>query len=437
MRAIYVRVSQDRTGLSTSTTDQLAECREFCVARGWDATEFVDHDVSASSVRKVRPQWSQMLKRLDDIEAIVCWSSDRLYRQPRDLEVLIDRAERGALTIFALHSSELDLSTPEGRAVARTLSAWNRAEVERLAARVRRKHASLASEGKFGGGPRPFGFTPDGMATVPEEATLIREAASAMLSGASLSSIAREWNKQGVRTPIGNPWRPSALRRVISSKRVAGLHPSTGKRAAWPAIVQRRVHLRIVDLLSDEARRTSPKNGRYLLTGLATCGLCEGNLSGRPQKDVRRYICRKTGRVHLAVDAERLESHVLEAAQEHIPPEPEVVVDPATLSAPILEALEQVDAALENWGRRSALGEVTEAEYRGARTALVERQAELEAQLADVQPDKPESLWPDVSLFTSENVRLWMESLVDRIVVGPAKVPGAGFDSKRIRIEWR
>src|SRR5680860_449082 len=198
MKVMYARVSQDRTGTSTSVPDQLREMRAFCQKRGWtDVVEFSDNDISAS-MGKPRPGWNKLLGSMEEITDLVCWNTDRLYRQPRDLERIITQAEKGALVVHSLHQGEVDLRTPEGRAIARTLVAWSLAEVEKLSARIKRKLRSLEAEGKHGGGPRRYGYAADGMTIVPEEAQVLRDAATALLRGATLKSIVRDLTARGI-----------------------------------------------------------------------------------------------------------------------------------------------------------------------------------------------------------------------------------------------
>jgi DNA invertase Pin-like site-specific DNA recombinase len=400
--------------------------------------EFTDNDVAASGT-KVRPAWTQMLRHLDELTDIICWASDRLYRRPVDLELLIAQAEVGALSIHALHTGMLELGTPDGRAVARITAALNKAEVERLGERVARKKASLIAEGKPTGGHRVFGYSRSGLEVVPEEAEVIRRGVSAFLSGASISSIVRDWNGQGFRTVHGYKWTPSGFKRLVTNKRLVGLHPSSGKKAVWPAILRRPDWDQVQRILSQpERQKFAAKGDRYLLSGLATCGVCGGSLSGRPSGDARLYICKATGKVHLGISAEKLEAHVLEVAQSHQDAKPPVVVaDPATLSEPVIAALEQVEAALEEWGRRVAIGDATEAEYRGARKALVEKQAALEAELEAAQPASLPTQWQELAEDLRLNTRVWLESLIETLVVQPAQHNGGRFDTSRIEVVFR
>jgi site-specific DNA recombinase len=121
-------------------------------------------------------------------------------------------------------------------------------------------------------------------------------------------------------------WHGSMIRRVLVSARIAGLREHHGEvitkdgepvKAAWPAIISREDHDRLVLLLQDESRR--PANyGRprvYPLAGLLRCGSCGGKLITYLQhKQGRGYGCRKDenpdceARVRIA--AEPLEAYV-------------------------------------------------------------------------------------------------------------------------------
>jgi hypothetical protein len=57
----------------------------------------------------------------------------------------------------------------------------------------------------------------------PAEQELIEEAATRVLRGESLRSIAMDWNKRGVKTVGGGTWQGSMIRRVLMSPRIAGL----------------------------------------------------------------------------------------------------------------------------------------------------------------------------------------------------------------------
>ena len=74
--AVYVRMSQDRTGADRGLERQEQDFRKLCDRLSWKVAEVCrDNDVSAYS-GKTRPDWERLLAdvRAGDIDAIVCTS---------------------------------------------------------------------------------------------------------------------------------------------------------------------------------------------------------------------------------------------------------------------------------------------------------------------------------------------------------------------------
>jgi site-specific DNA recombinase len=90
-----------------------------------------------------------------------------------------------------------------------------------------RRGAQRERRQEDGGGSRPFGYKiirhDLGEELEPAEKELIEEAASRVLRGESLRSIAMDWNERGVKAVGGGKWQGSMLRRVLMSPRIAGL----------------------------------------------------------------------------------------------------------------------------------------------------------------------------------------------------------------------
>ena len=83
---------------------------------------------------------------------IACWHVDRLTRAPRELEDVIDLADRHGVEL-ATCTGEIDLATPTGRLVARMLGAAARHESEHKAERQRRQARQAAEQGNVPPGP--------------------------------------------------------------------------------------------------------------------------------------------------------------------------------------------------------------------------------------------------------------------------------------------
>jgi len=148
-------------------------------------------------------------------------------------------------------------------------------------------------EGKpSGSGSRRFGYDPTGMIVVEEEAAQLREAVPGLLAGeTNLTRIAREWMNAGVVTPTGGRWAKTVLRRLLLRPRIAGLREHEGETypAVWEGIITAEEHTRLRALYSAPGRAVAR---RYMLAGIAHCGLCGTRLNARPNADDRRcYVC--------------------------------------------------------------------------------------------------------------------------------------------------
>src|SRR6266851_1067495 len=157
--AIYVRISQDRAGAGLGVARQEEDCRALCERKGWQvARVYEDNDVSAYS-RKPRPEWRQLLADISAgrIDAIVCWHVDRLTRSPRELEDVIDLHDTRGVNLATV-TGQMDLSTSQGRMVARMLGSAARHEAEHKAERQARERRQKALAGQpHSSGTRGYG----------------------------------------------------------------------------------------------------------------------------------------------------------------------------------------------------------------------------------------------------------------------------------------
>lgn len=183
---IYTRVSLDRTGEALAVARQEKECRALAKTLGLTVTHvYSDNDISATS-GKVRPDFEAMLKA--NPPAIIAWHQDRLLRLTRDLERVIALN----VPVYTVTAGTLDLTTPAGRAVARTVAAWSQYEGEQKATRQVAANVQRAANGVHNGRVG-YGYRREGSAMVlhDEEAATIREAVQGVLDGDSLRSICK------------------------------------------------------------------------------------------------------------------------------------------------------------------------------------------------------------------------------------------------------
>jgi DNA invertase Pin-like site-specific DNA recombinase len=457
--AIYVRISRDRGGQGLGVSRQESDCRAWCEAQGWQVREvFVDNDVSAYSGRR-RPAFERMVEGIKAglFDAIVVWHPDRLTRSAKELDSIIDLVEATGVALGTVTAGDYDLTTPEGRLVARIVGAVARKESEDKSRRIRRKHLELAEKGDGrGGGTRPFGFNADRLTINEPEAELIREAARRILAGESVRGVLRDWGQRGVATVTGAEWSPITFTRMLTRARTAGLRSHHGKvtaKAVWPGILTSDDHVKLVAVLTDPARRKSHQPTRYLLTGFVFCELCGARMVARPtQQRKRRYTCAKGpgyhGCGHTGIDAEGLERLVSEAVIEAIAgpglakamawTEADAVGDDAAEIA----ALEARQAELaELW----AAGEIGKIEWWAARDALEKRlettRTRIVAQQAPVAlnglPASAEELTELWDTLSFDRRRAIIGAVVEKLTIRPGHRGYNRFDASRVAFTWK
>ncbi len=242
---------------------------------------YVDNDVSAFSGR-VRPQFEALLA--SNPEAIVVWHADRLVRRTADLARVI----KLGCDVHAVTAGMMDLSTPTGRLHARMIVNFAEFESEHKGERQRAAGRQRAEQGRAWWGSRPFGFEMDGSHR-EGEATALRQAYKDVLAGASVASLARNFNAAGHVTAFGKPWGPASLRPMLLNPRNAGLRVYDDEvvgPASWEGIVPEETFRAAQRILTNPARGKGGQGpaAAALLTGVAFCGVC-----GSGVKQNRRY----------------------------------------------------------------------------------------------------------------------------------------------------
>lgn len=437
---IYARISLDRKD-GEGVARQLADCRTLAAERGWEVVgEYVDNDLSAFRAKR-RPEWDRLLEDLKagTVDALVAYHPDRTYRKASDLEALIDAVEATGAEVATVKAGDIDLATATGRMGARIVAAVSRHESERIGERVSRAKRERAAQGRPpGGGFRAFGWENDKITLVPTEAAALAAAASRVAAGGSYGREVAELNEQGFVTTGGRPWTTTALRRVLTSPRIAGLREYGGKivgPAAWPAIIDEDTW-RLLCVMSEGRRRGRNTSGRWLLSALIQCPKCDGTLYAHPPA----YGCHPSTRggcggasISIAAADGAVTSAVSDYLHDpHVPAWVGQGAKPVDLTAE-LAALEQKGVDL---ARRWALDEMTLEAYDAARAVLDRRMDALgevappSARVPDL--DRIRAAWEDGDTIDRRGVVQAL--LVVPIELKPGRMANPG---DRLAIQFR
>ena len=428
--------------------------------------------------RVLRPGWQQVLEDLGcgAANAVLAEDLDRVARDPRDIEDLIDavaacgghaRSLSGSLTLT-------DGGSSDQLAMARvmvTMAAKSSADTSR---RVTAGRERLAGK-SYQGGRRPYGFDLDPdtrldvvgdkakhrrkLIVVEAEAEVIRKAAADILDrGISLKAIARELRDGHVRTVTGTAWTASTLRDVLAKPAVAGIavhtatvkDPETGEvrkvtteyPGALPEILDPEIWGRLRDLFDGQKTGTSPAP-KWLLSGYATCGPCGAVVKCTGSANRRAYTCTAHGHVRrnaAAVDR-RIRALVVERmslpdADVVLLPPPRPGVDAGALRA---EA-KRLDAKAKRLTAMFTDDAITETQLTSSTKEIRARLAAITAQLAaSSKPDPiPEFRQgrPAAEVWDSMTVprrRAVVKTLMT-VTILPARRKGSAFDPDSLGI---
>lgn len=465
---IYTRISLDRTGEGLGVARQEQECRALAERLGMTIVQvYSDNDISATS-GKMRPGFEAMLDTHPP--AIIAWHQDRLLRLTRDLERVIALN----VPVYTVTAGTLDLTTPAGRAVARTVAAWSQYEGEQkatrqVAANVQRA-ASGVHQGRVG-----YGYRREESAVVlhDAEADTIRAAVKRVLDGESLRAVCKDLDAQQVPTPgRGAGWNTTTLKQLLLRPSLAGLTVHRGEvvgrsPANSPRVIDEDTHERLKAVLTDPLRRTSPagRAPKYLLGGIARCGRPTGALdeAGEPvecggvmvravgrktrqsngtKRQPPSYVCSECYRVRRKQDLVDALVEGIVVGRLQMPDAALLFIqgDPAALRE-ARDTIEALDARLANAADMFAIGDIDAAQLtritERLRADRVQAAAALDAALppsvpADLIGPKAGEVWGGLSMDVKRAV---LDALVTVTILPSGS--GKAFDPNLIRIEWR
>jgi site-specific DNA recombinase len=446
--AIYTRVSKDITLERLAVTRQLKDCLALAKRKGWRVLdeEFEDNDISAAGGKDRRAYLRlKALMEAGGVDVVVVYSADRLHRNPRELEDWIDLASATGINIHSATNGHIDLSNPDGRTMARVVTAFAAGEVEKTKMRLLRKHQELAEAGVWPG-QRCYGYTAEAQ-IVPEEAAVIREMAARVLHGEGLNAIARDLTNRGIPTFRGASWRAASIQNILKAPRIAGLRVHRGKVSAkgqWEGIVSEETSAMLRARFAP-GRSNGTRGGarKHLLTGLLVCSKCGTGMvkcvNGRSKKE--SYRCPKSEGAAACggttIVAAETEAWLAEAAFEF---QDARVVGQTEATSEWLEQTGALDARLEEIMGDYAIGMIPRAEWESARAAVERAKAALPVPIV-----RPRELTTGAmlragwhSMATSVRRAVLDDIFVKVVVVPRRQVRGPeSFDSGRLIPEWR
>lgn len=450
--AIYTRISEDRSGDASGVRRQREDCEMLAAERGLDIVA-VFEDNSRSAMKGRRPQYQEMLGavRAGEIDAVLVWAVDRLYRRLSDLQDLTRALKVHEVPVFACKSGDFDLATADGRLTANIHGSVAQHSSEKKGERVSRQLEQRVRAGKYPGGVRRFGFTDRApLALVPAEADAIAWGYRHILETANVKAVMREWNRRGLTGVHGHAFSVVTVRDILIRPMNAGLASLKGEILGRsddiPAIVDEDLYYAVHAILTDPSRGTGRgAPATSLLSGLLWCSMCGGRCNAAQRyyrkTTVESYKCKpghcvSRSRVKLDDWVTELVLRRIDRQRDGLSPCTSSTVDPALREAEDLrikldelEALlvsGDLDAADYARGTRGVRVRLADAERRIAVTAGRRATAALVGAGSDVF-----ATWAGL---TVDERRVLLVEHVERITLDRG-TPGY-FETVGIKIDW-
>jgi len=325
LAACYIRVSTDeQTEQGISIPAQKSRLLAYCQARGWEIYGFyIDDGYSGKDLD--RPAMQRLIgdAAAKKFNTALVLKLDRLSRRQKDvLYLLEDIFEPGGVGFKSVTES-FDTTTPFGKAALGMMAVFAQLERETIVERVRMAKKESARQGRFMGGPAPFGYRCNFGAKKLEideiQAQEVRWIYDRCLSGKTgYGYIAEELERRGVPGPRDARWNKTSVRKILTNPVYAGLvnHKDSVYQGRHEAIISPEKWREVQVLIKSKgAVRAAAGVHTGLLSGIIWCGECGARMRVKnvwqnyprldPKKVIKYYVCYsqdKSGSSHMVRD---------------------------------------------------------------------------------------------------------------------------------------
>jgi len=442
----YGRISREYDGWDKEKVgEQIIDCLRKMLTLHMRLGELLaDNALSAWKIDGKRPGFERGLERMEagDSRGMMAYANDRLTRQPKEAERLVELGRHRGIKIWTYVDTELDLTTVDGQATQyqRTQAAWYESakKSERLQTRYRRQRQRNEFQPK-----NLFGYAFRGI----DEVRLAAER-DAIAWGiryvinrgngepGSWKSVADEFNRRGLRTRSsfnrqgqlirGNEeFNIGKVRNLLINPRHAGYLTLTtedgtpeGKPnsrgiktiigvAKEPGIIDVATWSLFEAVLSGRKGKREKRAGnpRHLLRGVCVCSVCSSMLGGSTERTRytdgtarRSYRCAATtGCRTVRVDARVLEAVIYEMTMEGLASPKNATriarrnARLATVDKEIAYWTTRQDELVEEWGAVGPGGRrrMSQAKFREVSDDIMGKLDQLEKERAAIAESDP------------------------------------------------
>jgi site-specific DNA recombinase len=290
-------------------------------------------DEALSATTDDRPNFQLMIMDLPQIKPdyVLVHKLDRFARNKYDAAFYRREITKNRARLIAV---EQDFGEgPEAELMEGILEGFAEYFSSNLGREVKKGLTENAMQGKHCGGIPPLGYDvdPDGKYVINEhEAQTVRLIFSMKLAGKSYGNIQNELAALGHKSKTGRAIGSNSLHDILRNEKYNGTFvlrktsPNNSRIAAdstktlrivdaMPRIIDADTFAKIQSILdAGKLVQTRPRTIHYLLTGLITCGICGGAMTGDSKGNKGYYRCGKAKRTGECSNKARVSSEYLE-----------------------------------------------------------------------------------------------------------------------------
>ncbi len=306
--AAYLRVStEEQAEQNISLPAQKSRLIQYCQSREWIIHDFYTDD-GQTGKNLDRPAMKKLIfdARQKKFDMVLVIKLDRLSRRQQHVLYLIEDVFTPNEIGFNSVTESFDTTTPMGRAVLGIMAAFAQLERETIVERVVDAKIESAKQGRYMGGPSPFGYSHDpankSLVIDPDQADIVTMIYDEYLTRqAGYQAIADTLNERKIKAPQIKYWRKETISKILSNPFYAGYLPHKGNlyNGKHSAIIPKEKWNEVQSMLSNRSSSFS-KPGDFLLSGNIYCGECNARMRAKTvqqqyPKDnpalIRYYVC--------------------------------------------------------------------------------------------------------------------------------------------------
>lgn len=451
--AIYSRVSSDPRHQGRSVAEQQADCRQVAEREGWKVVKiFTDNDKSASRYAKLpRHAYAQLVEyvRQGGCDVLVTWEASRFQRDLEDYVRLRELCRRQGV-LWSYNGRVYDLSRTDDRLSTGLDALLAERESDMTRERVLRAVRANAVQGRPHG-RLLFGYSREydngefvRQVINEEQATLIREAAKRFIGGEAANSIAKDWNARNIPTPHNGKWDLTRIRRILTNPAYIAQRVHQGEvigQGNWPPILDEPTYYRCIARFSDPQRKTYRDAAvRYLLSGIARCGVCDNALKGFKPRGYPSYTC--VPNFCVARKIESVDALVTELILARLSqPDALTAFQGDDDTQDILEDIAEKKARLEGFYDAAATGQISPGALARIEGTLLGEIADLKRQLQRLDvptayyelAKAPERVWPTLDITQQRAI----VRLLVQVRILPTQRGRRSLDPETVVVTWR